>query len=252
MKIFKSLIIPMIILAFWALASQKALFNRILVPAPEDVFLYLFESLKDGSLFVNILVSLRRVFIGFSIAVIICIPCAVFYARFSIIKDLFYAIVEFVRHIPPLAVLSILILMFGIGELSKISLIILSSSFPIFINTAEGISNVDKKLIEVGKSFKFSRFAVLRRILLPCAFPSIFSGMQLAMGYSFRSLVGAEIIAAISGLGFLIRNAETFMRTDIIFASIIVLGFLGLTIDCFFNFLSEILFKGRKGAEAKK
>jgi sulfonate transport system permease protein len=241
MKYIKPILLPLFIFLLWEAGTYFKFFNQYLIASPSAVFAYLVSAVGDGSLFVNLFVSCRRIFMGFILSFIIAAPLGVLYGAFKPIRSYVYPSFEFVRHIPPLALLSILILLFGISEMSKIALIVIAAFFPIFMNCSQAISGVDAKLIEAGRSFKFSRFKIFIRIILPCAFPVIFTGMQLSMGYSFRALIGAEMLAAASGMGFLIRNAESFMRSDIVFAGIIVLGIMGLIIDFLFMGAAKII-----------
>jgi ABC-type nitrate/sulfonate/bicarbonate transport system permease component len=137
----------------------------------------------------------------------------------------------FLRNIPPLALVPVLILWFGIGEPSKLALILLSSFFPIFLGTTTGLSSVDPKLVEMGRSLGFSRMRILSEIMLSESVPSIVNGLRLGLGYSWRALVGAEMVAASSGLGYWILDAEEMARIDTVFAGIIVIGLLGILID---------------------
>ncbi|MDR3049737.1 MAG: ABC transporter permease [Elusimicrobiota bacterium] len=242
MKFIKPLIFPIIILLLWQVLTQFNLVNLYLLPPPSAVFAYLISSIGDGTIFANIFASISRIFIGFAISFMIAAPLGILYGNIKSLQTYLYPALEFIRHIPPLAFLSVLILVFGIGEASKIALIITAAFFPIFMNCANAVESVDKKLIEVGKSFKFSKIKIFWHISRPCAFPVIFTGMQLGMGYSFRALIGAEMLAAASGMGYMIRNAESFMRSDIVFAGIIAIGILGLIIDLLFKAIAKMCF----------
>jgi sulfonate transport system permease protein len=135
----------------------------------------------------------------------------------------------------------ILILWFGIGEAPKLTVIVLSAFFPVFLNTASGVANCDSKLVEVGKVLGFKPLDGLVRIILPAAFPSILVGLRLGMGYAWRALVGAELLAAAAGLGYMIIEAEQISRPDIVLVGIFAIGLLGLAIDIAFDWLTRRL-----------
>ena len=117
-------------------------------------------------------------------------------------------------------------------------MIVLSAFFPVFLNTVSGVANCDPKLIEVGKVLGYRPFDRLVRIILPAAFPSILVGLRLGIGYSWRALVGAELLAAAAGLGYMIIEAEQISRPDIVLVGIFTIGLLGLLIDVIFDRLS--------------
>lgn len=125
----------------------------------------------------------------------------------------------------------LLILWFGIGEGSKLALIVLACFFPIFLNTLNGLQQVDHRLLEMGETLELSRKEQTLHILFPEALPSMLTGLRLGFGYSWRALIGAEMIAASSGLGYLILDAELLARTDKVFIGILSIGSLGLLMD---------------------
>lgn len=138
-----------------------------------------------------------------------------------------------------------LILWFGIGEKSEIIIIILASFFPIFTSTLKGIRNCDTKLIEVGKTFELSQNQIIFKIIIPNAILDIVIGLKLALGYGFRAIIGAELIAASSGLGYLISDGKEMSRTDIVIVVIIVIGILGILTDYILSKVVKIVGKGK-------
>jgi sulfonate transport system permease protein len=139
-------------------------------------------------------------------------------------------------------VIPLLILWLGIGEASRIAVVVMASFFPILLNAENGISRVDSRLIEVGKTLSLPRSAIFRYIAFPAFFPYFFVGMRLALSYSWRSLVGAEIVAASSGLGYMIREAETLSRSDTIICGVLVLGCVGALSDLLLEAVSSRMF----------
>lgn len=230
-KFIKENIFIFILLAIWISGSYFSLWNSYIIPYPEKVLKTGIKLLKNGVLMQHILISLSRIFSGFFLTVITAVPLAVFFGMFYKIYSYFKNTFEFIRHTPPLALIPMIILWFGIGELSKIIIIILASFFPVFLNTLKGIENCDKKLIEVGQSFNFTKFEIFKKIILPGAVPDIVVGMKLGFGYSWRAIIGAEMIAASSGLGYLILDGQQISRSDIVAAGILAIGILGIFTD---------------------
>jgi sulfonate transport system permease protein len=201
-------------------------------------FLSLAES---GELIRNIAASISRIIKGFAISAVLALSTAF---ACGLKRGLYAALsptLDFIRHVPPMAAVPMLILWFGIGEASKLAVIILSTFFPIFLNTAQGISSCDRKLIEVAKVFGYSKSQTLVSVVLPSALPYVLTGMRLGLGYSWRSLIGAELLAASSGLGYMILSAEQLARPDVVMTGIIVIGILGALMDASFSFLANRL-----------
>ncbi|TCO77490.1 ABC transporter permease [Marinisporobacter balticus] len=231
MKKVKGFIVPAIIFCIWWRGSELGLWNAYIIPHPMKVvnaFVILF---KKGILFKHVTVSLYRALLGFTISFIFAFLLAISLSFSKNLLELLERILDFMRHIPPMALIPVLILWFGIGEMSKLAVIILATFFPIFLNTLSGIMCCDQKLIEVGKVFGFSKFHIYIKIIFPQAIPSIMVGARLGFGYSWRALIGAEIIAASSGLGYMILDAEQLSRPDIIIVGIFTIGILGSTMD---------------------
>jgi len=234
MKVLKGLLVPLSVLAAWFFASHFHTVNSYIIPPPGRVMDTAWELIQSGALSRHILASLYRVFTGFIIAFAAAFPLAVIMGMNRRMEDYFEPALEFIRHIPPIACIPMLILWFGIGETSKIAVIILAAFFPIFMNTLSGVANCDVKLLEVGDVFEFTPADKFFSIILPAIIPSVIVGMRLGLGYSWRALIGAELIAASSGIGYMIMDAEQLSRPDIIIVGILSVGILGYLIDCAF------------------
>ena len=219
------------ILALWQGASSLGWTNSYLLPSPYRVGRALVLAARSGDLARHSAASGLRVVGGFGLALALALPGAVlasFAPRFMAALD---PLLTFLRNIPPLALVPVLILWLGIGEASKLALILLSSFFPVFMGALSGLRNVDPRLLEMGRSLGFSRSQVLVRIMFPESVPSAANGLRLGLGYSWRALVGAEMVAASSGLGYWILDAEQMARIDSVFAGILVIGLLGVLLD---------------------
>lgn len=219
------------ILGLWWAASRFGWANAFLLPPPSKVLNTLVELGQSGALARHTLISLQRVGIGYTLAVMAAVLLAISFSRSAILRGLLDPVLEFMRQIPPLALVPLLMLWLGIGEAQKVGIIVLACFFPIFLGIRGGIAQVDRKLIEVGKVCGLSQGEILWRIVLPSSLPSIVIGLRIGLGYSWRALVGAELIASSAGLGYLIVDAENLARTDIVLAGILVIGVIGLLAD---------------------
>ena len=245
-KILKSgLIFPILLVIVWQYGAASGWWNTFLLPSPEAVWRAFLRALSDGTLLENVWASLRRIICGFGLSAVLALTLAFICSAFTPLFDQIDQTLEFLRHIPPMAVIPMLILWFGIGESPKIILIILATFFPVFLNAMQGIRDCDKRLIEVAKVFGYSRGERYRYVVLPSALPSILTGLRLGLGYSWRSLVAAELVAASSGLGYMILDAEQLSRSDTVLMGILVIGVLGVLLDWLCVFVSRAAKAGR-------
>lgn len=219
------------LIGLWWLASAFGMVSAFLLPSPVKVLRTLWELALSGALMRHTLISLQRVGLGFGLAVAIAVLLASAFSRSNAIRNILDPILEFLRQIPPLALMPLLMLWLGIGELQKVGIIILSCFFPIFLGVRGGIAQVDPKLVEVGKVCGLTHREIMWRIIFPSSLPAIVIGLRIGLGYSWRALVGAELIASSAGLGYLIVDAENLARTDIVLAGILVIGTIGLLAD---------------------
>lgn len=245
----KGLYIPGIVLLFWVIGSWFSLWNTYIIPPPSEVAGAFFQSITDGTLSKHLLVSFYRVFAGFLAALLLAFPLGVLLGMNKHWNVYLHTTLEWLRHIPPLATIPILILWFGIGELPKLLIVVMATFFPIFFNTLHGVSSCDIKWVEVGQSFGMNRREIFRYVVMPAALPSVLVGMRLGLGYSWRALVGAELIAASSGIGYMILDAEQLSRPDIVIIGILTIGVMGTLIDWGFFGLTRKCIPWKEGDE---
>ena len=153
-------------------------------------------------------------------------------------------VVQFFRNVPPLSMIPLLILWCGIGEITKTVIIVLASFFPMYLNIVKGFTGCDKKLLEVGDMFGYSKGRKFLRIVLPYASADILVGMRIGLGYSWRAIIGAEMVAASTGLGHMILFAQQMSRTDKVIVGILVIGMVGYVTDRIFALAISKLLKG--------
>ena len=193
------------------------------------------ELAEDGTLWSNASVSLQRIALGFLFGSLLGVPLGLAIGSFAIVRRLLEPYTEFLRFIPATALITVAVIWFGIGEGSKVFLIIYTTIFIVIINTAAGVSAVAPNKIRAARSLGASRAQVFLFVALPATLPYILTGMRLAMGNSFVTIIAAELVAANAGLGKMIWDARLYMLVDQIFVALLVLGLLGFTADRLFR-----------------
>ena len=236
-RILQLSIVPIAILFVWALCARYSDISPILLPAPESVVSTFTELLASGDLTEHIVSSAKRTLSGFALSSFIGISLALLFSQSPLAKNLGYFVVEAARVTPPLALIPLLILWLGIEEAPKVAIVFLSSFFPIYLNVLTAIESVEQKLKEVAKTLHFSAWETFRLLTLPAALPGILTGLRVGFGYSWRALVGAELIAASSGLGFMISEASEFSKTSVVFVGIFSIIVIGVFMDWLLSWL---------------
>lgn len=239
--IHKALFGMAILFLVWIVCCESGRWSSYILPSPGMVCFALIDMIKSGELEKNIVASMIRIGTGFTIAFFLAFVTGVVTGMKKSMEKYYEWIISFLRHIPPLSLIPLFILWFGIGEMTKIIIIVMSAFFPMFLNIRKGILSCDPKLLEVGEIFGFSKRELFLRIRLPYAFPDILAGVRIGMGYSFRAIIGAEMIAASCGIGYMILDAQMFARTDKIIAGVIVIGILGMLCDWLFGILIRVV-----------
>jgi len=222
-------------------------FTSFEVASPIAVFDAGRELAVQGVLLPNLLISLRRVLEGLGLGVGIGVTLAVLSGLFRAGEDLLDPVVQAARAVPILGLVPLAIIWFGVGEMPKIFLIALGSTFAIYINTFAGIRSVDQKLVEAGETFGLSRWGLVRRVILPGALPNFLVGLRLALVGSWLIVIVAEEINAQSGIGYLIMQAQTTDRTDIMMMGLAIYAILGLLADALVRLLERRLLSWRRG-----
>ena len=203
----------------------------ILMPPPSLVIEAGWDAVRSGVLFTHILASTQRVLIAWGAVCAIAIPLGIAMGWWGRFNRYLNPIVELVRPIPPLAWIPISILWFGIGLQQNIFIIMIGCFFPVLLNTIHGVRSIDPVLIRAARNFCASDLKILRRVVLPAALPNIFTGARIGLGVAWMVLVAAELVAATSGLGFMIEDARNFLRTDVIFVGMITIGCMGILME---------------------
>lgn len=223
------------IIGLWSLATAYALVSPVFLPSPREVVLAIYNlavtGFVDATLAEHVGASLYRIFGALIASILIGIPAGIAIGTSRIGRGILDPIVEFLRPLPPLAYLPLIIIWVGIGEASKITVIALSMLPSIILSTSAGVRAVSKDHVNAARSLGASKGQVLVEVVLPSAVPSILTGIRIALGAGWTTLVAAELVAATSGIGFMIQSAAQFLVTDIVIAGIIVIALIALLLE---------------------
>ncbi|MGE7090145.1 ABC transporter permease [Lysinibacillus sp. NPDC048646] len=221
----------MLLVGVWQLATVIGGHDAALFPPPLAVFTALLNTIKDGSIFEHIQISLLRFFSGYLLAVIVAVVLGLFLGRWTKVWAVLDPIVQVLRPVSPIAWSPFIVLWFGIGNMPAIVIIFIAAFFPVLLSTVSAVKKVDDVYLRVAANFEMSQFDLLRKIVFPAAFPMIANGLHMALGSAWIFLVAGEMVGAQSGLGFLIVDARNSLSLDLVMAAIIVIGVLGLLLD---------------------
>ncbi|MGA2448589.1 MAG: ABC transporter permease [Polyangiaceae bacterium] len=218
-------------LALWEVIPRLGVLNPEYLPPFSRVAAALYEMLIDGTLLKHVTISLERSLGGFGLAAAIAVPTGCLLGWYPRMEEFLDPLLQLFRQTSVLALFPVFILVFGLGEFSKVFLIFWAVQWPILLNTILGVREVDPLLIKTARSMDLSRWQLLTKVVLPAAFPTIFLGIRLAATYSILVLVAAEMIGAKSGLGFLLFESEQLFKVPTMFASIVTMALLGLGLN---------------------
>lgn len=230
-NIFLGLLVPILILVLWWYMTNFTDTPETILPKLSNVGIQFKNMLLDGSLAANLGISLKRVLEGYIVSVILGVLMGTLIGMSDIARRIFQPTLTTIRQIPIMAWIPLLILWCGIGEESKIVIIVIASFFPIMVNTQAGISSTPVSYVEVARLYKLSSFKTFLRVYLPHALPQIQTGLKLGLGVSWMAVVAAELIAATSGIGYSMSYARTLMESDVVIICMIVIGLVGILMD---------------------
>lgn len=242
---FYSILIVCGLIALWVLSSRLGLVKEFYWPTIGSTFdrvaLLVTEGFRNVSLWEHIGISVYRVISGVVYGALVGIPLGFAMGLSSTARGIFDPIVEFMRPIPPLALIPLIILWFGIDETAKIFLLFLASLFIMTIAARSGVSSVRISKVHAAYSLGASKMQILRHVILPNALPEIFTGLRTSMGVCWGTVVAAELVAADKGIGSMIMIAKNFLQTDTVVIGIIIIGVIGYAIEIFMRFMERWL-----------
>jgi len=228
---FKGVIVPVILLIVWEIASKSRWVAPNLLPAPSTVLAIINDLAKSGDLWKHIGITAYRVAIGFVIGVAIATVLGAITGYSKILHDLVDPLLQSLRSIPSLAWVPLFLLWMGIQETPRIALIAVGVFFPVYLSLMSGIRSVDRKLVEVGKIYRLSAFQLIKRVFLPATIPDYIVGLRSGLGLGWMFVVAAELTGASQGLGYLLVDGQTTGRPELTIASILLFAKLGKLTD---------------------
>ncbi|AIE61425.1 ABC transporter permease [Bacillus methanolicus] len=241
-----SIISIALILIIWTVSTNLKWVEPIFLPTPQSVWRTFLELVQDGykgaSLSTHILNSLYRLFISLILAIFTAVPLGILCGYSKYILAIFDPIIEFYRPLPPLAYYALLVLWLGIDNKSKVALLFLSAFAPLFISTVSSVQRVPQDRINGALSLGASKQKVFLYIILPSCLPDIITGLRTAIGVTYATLVAAEMVAATSGIGWMVLDASKYLRSDIVFVGIILMGVIAILMDGIIRWYQHLKF----------
>ncbi|MEU8131804.1 ABC transporter permease [Micromonospora sp. NPDC049049] len=217
--------------AIWEGAPRLGLVDRVFLPPLSEVLVAWWELLRSGQLAEHVGASLTRSLAGLGLAVLTAIPLGLLIGWYRPLAELLSPLLEVFRNTAALALLPVFVLILGLGETSKIALVLYACSWPILLNTIAGVKGVDPLLIRSARSMGLNHLRLFQKVILPAAVPTIFTGVRLAGAYSILVLVAAEMVGAKAGLGYLINYAQYNFAIADMYSGIITISAIGLVVN---------------------
>lgn len=242
----------LVILAIWILVTTLGWVDPKLVPSPQSVWTALVGILQNGyknyTLLYHLGASMQRLLIAFFAAAVIAVPLGLASGYNSKIRAIFEPVIEFYRPLPPLAYYTLLVLWLGIENGSKIVLLLLACFAPIYISCVSAVMKIKEEYINSACTVGASKLQIFFYVIFPACLPDIFIGLRTALGVGYTTLVSAEMVAASSGIGWMVLDASRYLRSDIIFLGIIIMGITGILLDKSIQFIEHkvVPWKGKE------
>lgn len=234
-EIWISLATVAVAFAIWWLVSNSSLVPPYFLPTPADTWHAFVDITVEGyrgrSLWEHLGASLARVLVAFCAGALVGVPLGLAMGVSTRVSAIFHIPLEFYRPLPPLAYYTLLVIWLGIDDKSKVALLFLAALPPIVIATASAVRKVRSDYLNGARSLGASRYQVLRYVIFPACLPQIFTGLRVAIGFTYTTLVAAEMVAGVNGIGWMVLDAGKFLRSDVIFVGIFLMGLTGILLD---------------------
>ena len=238
-----------ILILIWQILFSVSSYNKALFPSPKMAFDALIEMISNGRLFENIRTSMFRFAVGYSISVVSAVILGLILGRIPKFFQYVNPVLQLLRPISPTAWMPFIVLLFGIGDVPAIVIIFIAAFFPVLLSTVSAVGNIDPVYLKVSKNFGIKQPALTWKVIFPAAFPQIANGIHLALGTAWIFLVAGEMVGAQSGLGYQIIDARNNIRADILLATILVIGIIGILLDGILKIIEKAVMKSWGGAE---
>lgn len=233
-RYLRGVLVVAVLVGVWWLVCELQLWSAYVLPTPQRVWSSAVTMTLSGELPRHVVTSLGRVVTGFALSFGLAFGLGVVALLLPAVDNYLAPVLSFLKNVPPLSVIPLLILWFGIGETAKIIVIVLTAFFPMYLNITKGLRSCSPQLLDVGTSLQFSPAKKFFLIRLPSALPDVLVGMRISLGFAWRALVGAEMFAAASGLGYLIVDAQQMSRSDKVIVGILAIGLIGIASERLF------------------
>ena len=229
-----------LILAIWYAVAYSGLVSPALLPKPHQVLARFRELVRDR-LPMDVWMSTQRVFLGVALGITLAVPVGFVLGWYKAVRTFIDPVINFFRALPPIALIPLVIVYFGIGELAKVAILFYASFFAGVIVMYEGIAQISPIYVRVARTLGATDGEIFRKVIVPLAVPHMLTALRVALGVAWATLVASELIAAQQGLGALIQNASNFFQLDIIYLGIICIGFVALAMDTALRILARRL-----------
>ena len=230
-----------VIMVAWCIATYGGFVSALFMPSPSDVVTCIVGMAKDGSLWENCYISTKRVMVGWFWSAVVALPIGMLMARSRKFSAVFQPIIEFARYLPVVALVPLTLLYLGIDENQKYFIIWLGTFFQLVLMICDTVSAVDKNMLHAAQTLGASKFQTYLEVIFPASLPGLMDDFRLTIGWAWTYLVVAEMVAASSGLGYIILKSQRFLATDMIFSGLIMIGIIGLITDFALRLLTKII-----------
>lgn len=219
----------------WQLSGTYRWVEPLILPPPSEVFQTALDLAVNGyqqtPLWEHVAISVTRSFVAFAAAIIIGVPLGLLMGMVPALNAALDPFIQFLRPLPKIALIPLVVVWFGIGEVSKFFLIFIASFLSIVVGATAAVAGVSQNRIRAARILGAKHFQVFRHVVLPSTLPEIFTSIRLSLGIGWTALIAAELVAATSGLGWMVLNAGNYLRTDVVILGIVLLGLFGWGLD---------------------
>lgn len=231
LAVLKALVVPVVLIIIWQIGGSQGWIKTTAISTPAKIFAKMVEMIQKGSLQKNILISLKRVIIGFVIGAGLGILLGTVLGVFKSINSYLRLIMDLLRPVPVIVWVPVLILWIGIGEGTKVIVIAIGTFWPVFLNVMDGVMNVNQKYLEVATIFCKDRRNTIFKVILPAAVPYLLSGIRIASGNALMGVVGAEMFASSSGLGYMVTFFREMNQPASMMVGVLMIAILGALVN---------------------
>lgn len=241
-----------LLLLLWEYGSRSSPKLQLYIPPVSKIIVTLSQLIVSGQVTAHLITTLRRFLEGYLLAAAIAVTLGVVLGYFRFVHSLLETLIEFLRPMPSVAIIPVAILLLGIGDAMIVAVTVYASTWPILINTIDGVRHIERTLIDTGRTFGLARWRILWQIILPAASPHIVTGLRVSLAIALILVTTAEMIAGSKGLGFFILDEERSLRSSAMYAGIILVAALGYLLNRLFLALEEKAMQWRRGMVARE